>query len=156
MQIEYLIDHQSLIPRLARWTYDTWGYWYPTATVNAYATMFRRRAQRAMIPETLIAFEDDQPVGMASLVGEDLPACPNLAPWLAAVYVLPEARDRGIGSLLVQAVMDEAISLGWTRLYLFTPDKVSFYRRVGWQEMSHEDHRGTAVTVMVYDFEAGG
>jgi hypothetical protein len=49
--------------------------------------------------------------------------------------------------------MDEALALGVDALYLFTPDKMSFYGRLGWQVLEQMQHRGTDVTVMVYEFE---
>jgi hypothetical protein len=33
-------------------------------------------------------------------------------------------------------------------LYLFTPDRESFYQNLGWQVLSKEEYRGAWVTVM--------
>lgn len=38
-------------------------------------------------------------------------------------------------------------------LYLFTPDEVSFYGRLGWKVLECREHHRTDVTVMVYEFE---
>ena len=105
------------------------------------------------IPETFVAVEDGEPLGTASLVAHDLAERMDLSPWLAAVYVAPEFRNRGVGSALVQAVMDEALALGVEELYLFTPDKMSFYGRLGWKVLELREHHGTDVTVMVYEFD---
>jgi len=105
------------------------------------------------IPETFVAVEGEVPLGTASLVAHDLAERMDLSPWLAAVYVAPEFRNRGVGSSLVRAVMDAALALGEEVLYLFTPDKARFYGRLGWGVLEHREHHGTDVTVMVYEFE---
>jgi GNAT superfamily N-acetyltransferase len=125
----------------------------PDATQETLAREFRRRTVPGQIPETFVAVEDSQPLGTASLVAHDLAERRDLSPWLAAVYVAPDARNRGVGSALVRAVVDEALALGVEALYLFTPDKMSFYGRLGWKVLERREHRGTNVTVMVYEFE---
>jgi GNAT superfamily N-acetyltransferase len=45
-------------------------------------------------------------VGTATLLAQDVDTeqWPELSPWLAAVYVVPEYRHRGIGAALVPAL----------------------------------------------------
>ena len=71
----------------------------------------------------------------------------DLTPWLAAVYVAPERRGAGIGSLLVRAAEDVARRLGVGRLHLFTPDRERFYARLGWHtvEQSHYDNHPVVI-----------
>jgi GNAT superfamily N-acetyltransferase len=154
MQVKHLAEHPDAIPTLAKWVYDQWGHWMPPeATQKTLAREFKRRAVPGQIPETFVAVRDSQPLGTASLVAHDLAERMDLSPWLAAVYVAPEARNRGIGSALVRAVMDEALALGVEELYLFTPDKMNFYSRLGWKVLERRQHRGRDITVMVYEFE---
>jgi len=153
MEVKHLADRPEAIPTLAAWVYDQWGHWMsPDATPETLAREFEKRTIPGCIPETFVAVEGDAPLGTASLVAHDLPTRMDLSPWLAAVYVAPEFRDRGVGSALVQAVMDEAQALGVERLYLFTPEKMSFYGRLEWQVLERTKHRGRDVTVMVYEF----
>jgi N-acetylglutamate synthase-like GNAT family acetyltransferase len=77
----------------------------------------------------------------------------DLTPWLAAVYIKTDCRGLGIGSQLVQALMDEAKILGLERFYLFTPNRASFYARLGWQVLEETAYRGEQVTVMVYEID---
>jgi N-acetylglutamate synthase-like GNAT family acetyltransferase len=73
---------------------------------------------------------------------------PELSPWLASVYVLPEHRQKFIGSNLVLHIMNQAKKAGIETLYLFTPDKEHFYQNLGWQTVSEEIYRGHLVKVM--------
>lgn len=152
MKVKHLAQHQDAIPMLAAWVHGEWGHLMePGVTPQTLAGTFAKRTVQGRIPETFVAIEDGAPVGTASLVLHDLEALKDLSPWLAAVYVAPEFRNRGIGSTLVGAVMDEAKILGVQDLYLFTPDRMRFYGRLGWKVLEQREHRGTDVTVMVYE-----
>jgi GNAT superfamily N-acetyltransferase len=153
MTVKHLAEYPDAIPTLAVWAYNQWGHLMsPDTTPETLRRAFGRRTVPSQIPETFVAVEDGEPVGTASLVVHDLPTRMDLSPWLAAVYVAPEFRDQGIGSALVQAVMGEAQALGVEKLYLFTPAKMGFYSRLGWQALERTEHRGRDVTVMIYEF----
>jgi N-acetylglutamate synthase-like GNAT family acetyltransferase len=77
-----------------------------------------------------------------------LPSRDDLSPWLASVYVDPPFRNRGIGASLVQRVAQEARTLGFPTLYLFTPDRAAFYANLGWQVVERDEWNGCQVTVM--------
>jgi len=151
MKVGLLADHPHAISTLARWVYDEWGHLMPHVTLDMLIGEFRARTARHAIPETFVALENDEIVGMASLVEDDMGTRPELTPWLAAVYVLPEFRSRGIGLTLVKAAIEEAKALGVERLYLFTPDRVRFYSRLGWKVIEHTQYRGQNVTIMSYE-----
>jgi GNAT superfamily N-acetyltransferase len=154
LEVKHLAEHPDVIPTLAAWVYDQWGHWMsPDTTPETLAAKFEGRTVPGRIPETFVAMEGEVPLGTASLVAHDLAERRDLSPWLAAVYVAPDCRNQGVGSALVRAVMDEALALGVEALYLFTPDKMRFYGRLGWKVLEHREHHGTDVTVMVYEFE---
>lgn len=149
--IEHLAQHHDAIPLVASWAQQQWGHLAPEITLEQRTAFFARRVTPGQIPEMLVAVVAGQVVGMASIVTNDLSSRPDLTPWMAAVYVTPEQRGRGIGSLLVQAILTEARRLELSRLYLITPDKMAFYARLGWREMGKVEYRGELVTVMYYD-----
>lgn len=111
-------------------------------------------AARGPAPPVTFVAEDPAtgaPLGTATLDLDDLPARPDLAPWLASVWVAPEARRRGIASALVAAVEARAAALGHARLWLFTPDKATYYAARGWTAAGTESWRGGPVTLMRRD-----
>ncbi len=116
-----------------------------------FISAFEQRTTVHTIPETFVAVENNTPIGMASLVEHDMLTRMDLSPWLAAVYVDLEFRNRGVGSGLVRSVMQEAGVLGLDRLYLFTPDRMSFYRRLGWERVEQSTYRGEQVAIMLYE-----
>ena len=136
---------------LAEWVQAEWGHLLPQRTDEMLVAKFQQRTTPHIIPESFVAVAGDRPIGMASLVADDMTTRPDLSPWLAAVYVVPEFRNRGVGSSLVRAVMEEAAALGLKRLYLFTPDQMAFYRRLGWRTLERTNYRGEDVVIMVYE-----
>ena len=151
MTIAHLAEHTTWIPTLALWAYHEWGHLFPDETYATLMAKFAERTTDHTIPETFVALEHTVLLGMASLVKHDLPTRTELSPWLADVYVAPEWRQRGVGSKLVQVAMQEAESLGVATLYLFTPDKLEFYRRLGWRVFETTRYRGEAVTIMAWN-----
>ena len=87
-------------------------------------------------------------LGSASLVAHDMDTRMDLSPWLARVYVTPEHRSRGVGTALVQRVLEETIELGVETLYLFTPDREEFYASLGWSVVERTEYRGQKVVIM--------
>jgi N-acetylglutamate synthase-like GNAT family acetyltransferase len=67
---------------------------------------------------------------------------------LASVYVASEHRRAGIGTALVRRVIREAETLDIPALHLFTPDKESFYARLGWSVIERPEYRGYPQVVM--------
>ena len=90
----------------------------------------------------------DQPVGTASLRLDDLPDRPDLSPWLAGVYVVPEHRNKGIASALCKRIAAEASRLGIVQLYLCTEDQENLYRKLGWSVHERLKSRGEDIVVM--------
>ena len=151
MRIEHLAEHVTAIPTLALWVQTEWGHLLPDATFETLAAQFEQRTTHHVIPETFVAVENDKVVGMASIVANDMSTRKELSPWLAAVYVDSGFRGRGIGSKLVLAVMQEAETLDVERIYLITPDRMSFYSRLGWKVLENTEYRGENVAIMWYD-----
>jgi predicted N-acetyltransferase YhbS len=88
------------------------------------------------IPMTLVALLGPRPVGTATLLAHDIGTeqWPDLSPWMAAVYVVPECRREGIGTRLVNEVVVEAHGLGTEILYLLTTEREGLYARLGASE----------------------
>jgi len=72
----------------------------------------------------------------------------DLSPWLASVFVPPEHRGKGIGTALTRRIMDEAKALDVGTLYLFTPDRETFYSRLGWTVLERPEYRREQIVIM--------
>ena len=82
------------------------------------------------LPNFVVAFENDLPVGVAGLQLFDRAAL------VRSVGVAPEHRQRGIASALLQAVESQAMNLGVRKVYLLTNDAQRYFAKHGYEESS--------------------
>lgn len=153
ISVDFLKNHPHFVPVIGRWIFDMWGYMMdPTDTVETVSSRVGQRLNDKTLPISMIALDDGEPVGTASLVLHDMKTRLDLTPWLAGVYVDEKSRENGVGSMLVQRIEELAGELGIDKLYLFTPDKCSFYGRMGWSFFEETEYRGENKTIMTKDF----
>jgi GNAT superfamily N-acetyltransferase len=151
MDIVPLQQRPDAIPTCAGWAFDTWGS-PQAADAMAMAQRWRQDLAAPGLPLRWVALDGDTVLGMAALLADDLPARPDLFPWLGDVFTAPAARGRGVASALVRRVEAEAAALGHRRLYLFTQNTAGLYGRLGWTALGRESGpRGETVTVMWTD-----
>lgn len=140
------------IPQLAEWHHQAWAHLSSAdATVTTLIEQMSEYLTDAAIPKMFICEEANQVMGSSSLTAADMDTRTDLNPWLANVYVNPHYRNKGLGKLLVNAVIEHARAIGLQKIYLFTADKADFYRALGWSMISHEDYKGEMVTIMEYE-----
>jgi predicted GNAT family acetyltransferase len=103
------------------------------------------------IPQSFVLLVDDEPVGTASITAHDLEERPDLTPWLAGVFVVPEARGQGYACQLVAAVEEEARRASISTLWLYTNTAERIYARVGWRTVETILHDGKPHALMRRD-----
>ena len=150
MRIEYLADHPEFLPTLAQWQHNEWGHLRPGDSVEARSARLQSYSQRDGIPLTVVALQNGELLGSASLVRNDMETRPELTPWLAGVLVAPEYRRRGVGAELVRRVMAEAATQKIPILYLYTVHSENFYDNLGWSLQEHTGYREQNVAIMTY------
>lgn len=133
---------------VAGWTFAAWGHLHPGLTLAQAMERLKVECGQGGVPSIFVAMQGRTPVGTASLIADDMSTRPELTPWLASVFVVPEWRGQGIASSLVQRVEEEALESGIQHFYLYTPDQQALYRRMGWQDIELVEYRGEQVTVM--------
>ncbi|MBZ9559612.1 MULTISPECIES: GNAT family N-acetyltransferase [Modicisalibacter] len=150
--LERLPPDSPHLDTVTRWTHDTWGHLNPALDFADRLAETRDECGEAGVPSVFVAMSGETPLGTASLIVDDMSSRPELTPWLASVFVLPEWRGRGIASALVRRVECEAREAGLERFYLYTPDQQALYRRLGWRDVESVDYRGETVTIMVREW----
>jgi len=95
------------------------------------------------MPLTLVASLECCPVGTATLLAHDVGTeqWPEFSPWLAAVYVVPEYRHRGIGAALVNAIVTKATALGGGSALSIDVGREEFYARLGWHVVDRREDK---------------
>ena len=62
--------------------------------------------------------------------------------------MLPEWRNRGVGTMLMLRATEQARRLNVPRLYLWTHSAERLYRKLGWQVVERSDYFGKEAVVM--------
>lgn len=149
-----LAEHPHHWQTAAEWSFAAWHHEFPTDTVQTYLDQYSLAASK---PEKLIEIfaaidSDDNLLGVATLVDDDeLPDAPEPGPWLAAVFVAPDARKFGVGSALVERVVSRTRELNYSTLYLYTEHAQIWYRDKGWTKIRDTVFLGLHHTVMQLD-----
>jgi GNAT superfamily N-acetyltransferase len=156
MKIVSLSQCPQYSPILAHWAYFQW-YNDRTISFKVVDADYRRRSETGSLPVSWVAFDADTPVGMISLKTHDLSSHTHLSPWLSALYVLPLFRRRGIANMLISTVIENAKTLGFSRLYLFADHKnlaylSRFYEARGWH-FEEKAVDGDGNETAVYSFQ---
>lgn len=149
-----LAEHQHHWQTAAEWSFAAWQHEFPSDTVQTYLDQYALAASK---PEKLIEIyaaidSDDKLLGVATLVDDDeLPDAPEPGPWLAAVFVAPDARKFGAGSALVDRVVSRTRELDHSKLYLYTEHAQAWYLNKGWTKIRDTVFLGLHHTVMQLD-----
>lgn len=151
IKIELLKQHPTMIPMLANMWHKLLGsIWVPDVSIERVETRFREHLNDNILPLTLIALEDEKPVGMCSLREND-GIRPDLKPWLGSLIVDKTHQGGGIGKLLIDATKEHAKKMGFTKLYLFAFDPTipEYYQQNGWANIGVDTFKSHDVTVMM-------
>lgn len=143
-------DH-GLRLTLAHWSLAEWVHDFPDDTIEWYLDLYEEASQVRGLPSVFVAHLDGKLAGTASLVADDeLPDAVEPGPWVAAVFVTPPARRKGVGEALVCAAIDRAREMGFAEVFLYTSDGAEWYRSSGWEVVRTTVLAGHPVTVMVH------
>ena len=111
-----------------------------------FASIVEHSQTPGALPITFVAV-----LGTVGLWRCDLISRQDLYPWMAALYVAPEARGQGLAGKLQQHVIGYARAQGYTELFLYSACR-DFYERFGWQYIGEGlDYPASAVSLYRYD-----
>jgi hypothetical protein len=104
-EIVILADRPDLAPIVSDWIWNEWSK-HDGYSFEQTLEYVERASARQNIPQSFVLLVDGEPVGTSSLVAADMKERPAPTPWMASVFVIPEARKRGHVIPLIQT--DEA------------------------------------------------
>ena len=92
--------------------------------------LLRKGFENSML--TLAAYEDDQLLGIIRTVGDG-----HTIVFVQDILVFPEYQRKGVGSALLQAILDRYSHVRQIELATDnTPKTIAFYKSMGFREMS--------------------
>lgn len=153
LEIALLKHHSDKIRVLAEMWYELLGcIWVPDVIIDRVEARFHEHLNDDKLPLTFVALENNKPVGMCSLRSND-GIRPDLTPWLGSLIVDKPVQGQGIARLLVEAIKNQAKTMGHDTLYLLTfdPTLPDYYCSLGWEYMGMDLLLAHDVTVMRID-----
>jgi N-acetylglutamate synthase-like GNAT family acetyltransferase len=151
MKIDYLANHQSLIPTVAQWYFDTWSRFSENPSIERTETKLRERLNADKLDICFLSFSDDSElIGTFSLTQKDIPNNKDFSPCLANLFVLEKYRRQKIGEKLIEYVKQKAKDFGFKKLYLYTTDKTVhlWYEKLGWKIIKEDVMRAFDIKIM--------
>lgn len=148
MEIVPLADREEFILELAELHHSEWKHLDPLLTIDKRVNAIVNSARRKGVPSIYIAVSENELIGSAALVQNDLEAKPDLHPWLAAVYVKDKFRNRGIATNLIARCELEAAQSGFKIWYLSTEFASGFYKRLGWKYLGQYEYNRVMLSIM--------
>jgi GNAT superfamily N-acetyltransferase len=134
------------------------AWWEPDGhPLDFIAGRLRENMRATPIPFALVAHDEAKYLGTVSVIAADLPERPQFTPWVAAVWVEPEARRHGIGGALVNRAVQDCFALRIGRAYLCARPRLSrFYEGLGWTVLERKiGQHGMSVFVRDTNPEVG-
>jgi len=144
----FLHDHPRFREPLAELHGREWGHLYRDWNAAAALREFRNQRGDGRIPATLLILDDQSLAGSVSLVFDDLPARPDLNPWLASLFVLPEYRGRGLARRLIARAGELFAANGCARFYLFTESGEPLFSRLGFRPLAAAECNRHPILIM--------
>ena len=145
MLITTLADRPDLVFTVARWLWEntfrprglpmSWGLTALDAHLGA-----------GTIPATLLVLDRGEPLGALGLVAHDPGEVYRAehSPWMTHLFVVPGARGRGLGSMLLRAGERYARALGYPRAYARVEGHAEWFLQQGWSPLRVTEGPGGA------------
>ncbi|HEU5114821.1 MAG TPA: GNAT family N-acetyltransferase [Candidatus Paceibacterota bacterium] len=130
IEIKNLADCREHLSLVSEWLWREWNS-DDGRSVKDVEYRTEHCLEKDRVPMTFVALFKDKPIGTYSLWTNDLKTRQDLTPWLSVLYVVPEMRGKGLGTLLQQHAISQAKKLKYESLYLIT-DHVGYYEKAGW------------------------
>jgi GNAT superfamily N-acetyltransferase len=150
LHIRHLQADEPAFELVARWRYDAF-FAEDGITFQASRDALRAWMDGLGYETALLAELDGRPAGSCLFVREEIDPKHDLTPWLAALYVAPEYRKRGVASALVRAIEQHARDVGCKQLFLYTITAEPLYAKLGWIALEHFDWHGEKFVLMARD-----
>lgn len=155
MQIKYLMDDPDYLNQTTELLFNEWSHLSSWSESRQILTRLTERNSPDKQQFTLVALDVENVVTAAgSLICYELKDNPQRMYWLGEVVTRSTHRGQGLGSALIKRIVELATERNIAELWLYTPDKQSLYRRLGWKAYEQRVVDGESVTVMVLSLPA--
>lgn len=138
IEVKQLSECPEHLTTVGTWIYQEWWsrrYKDPEVVLG----WLREHTRKDQAPYTVVGFADGVPTGSCCVVKNDCVHRPQYAPWVAAVFVRPEMRKRGIASAILEEAARVAARAKVQGLYIdCLATTAPVYEKNGWSVHERE------------------
>lgn len=136
--LKQLSECPEHLETVGRWIYEEW--WSKRCdSPEVVRNWLRTHTEPDAVPYSVIALADGEPVGSCCVIENDCIYRPEYAPWVAAVYVRPDFRRRGIASMILHEAAAIAARARIKGLFIdCLAVTASVYEKNGWRIYERE------------------
>ena len=128
MKIEMLKDYPEFVEEVIEWLNNEFGN---GNSLKFYQGIIEHSLVENQLPITFIAVENGVLLGTVGIWRGDLLSRQELYPWLSALVVNPNYRNKGIGQSLQKHVLEYCKMSGYKEIFLYT-ELDGYYEKSGW------------------------
>ena len=147
LDLKQLSECPEHLETVGLWIHNEWWskrYDSPEIVLN----WLRMHKKLDAVPYSVVALAEGEPVGSCCVIENDCIHRPQYAPWVAAVYVKPEFRRRGIASKILHEAASIAARAGVKCLFIdCLAVTAPVYEKNGWA--IHEREVGDKESVVM-------
>jgi len=137
-EVKQLSECQEYLTTVGTWIFE--AFWSKRhRDPEVVLSWLRLHTQKDRVPYTVVAFVDGNPVGSCCVIEDDCVHRMQYSPWVAAVYVKPDMRMRGVASCALQEAAKIAGRIGAKGLYIDCLGVTApVYQKNGWEILERE------------------
>lgn len=132
LRVTTIRERPDLLPIVSEWLWREWWEQRGKTCSETAAVYAAGNADRGA-PQTFVLLENERAVGTATMARQDLEERPDLTPWLAGVFVIPDRRGRGYVQHLLAAFERACRTCAVDVAWLYTNTAERLYLGAGWE-----------------------
>ena len=150
MEIHCLANHLEFKEKIIEWLNDEFG---GESSRAFYKEIIEHSLEEMKLPITFVAIENHEVIGTVGIWRGDLLSRQDLFPWISALVVRQDYRNKGVGQALQKFALNYCQSHNFGDVYLYT-DIENYYEKMGW-EFIDEGYEYSGGKVKIYKHQLG-
>lgn len=153
MQIKILMEDPDYLEQTSELLFREWSSlpsWANKEDIRA--RLIERNSDSRQMTLVVVDTENNV-IAAGSHILYELNDDPTRIHWLGEIITRPSYRGQGIGSVLMNGLIERASVQKIAELWLYTPDMQPFYRKFGWEDREIRNVAGEVVTLMALNLQ---
>lgn len=150
MKIDLLANNLENKETVINWLNEEFGI---ENSKEFYRGIIEHSLKEGQLPITFVAIENEEVVGTVGIWRGDLLSRQDLFPWISALVVRKDYRNKSVGQKLQKFALDYCSSQNYKEVYLYTSIE-NYYEKMGWKFID-EGYEYSGDKIKIYEYKWG-